>query len=465
MGISWSSRRRYGETRCIQSGVDIKQLNFKGFNLGGVGRALMAGASVALVIKAIGAGSKYIAEILYAHMLGPEQYGVFSYGISWAQLVAVLAGLGFTNTVLRFIPQYIVEGKTALVRGILRRSQQLVLIAGTGLTLAISVLLYWEGSLLREYGSALLVGVGCVPLLALVNTQSAIIRSKKKIGWATISTNVLQPVIAVILTYTFLQVWEAAGGLIAVTSMAVTLGALGVLQWIVVQVFFRPQMGVAPSFHTRRWMTVAFPLLVIAGFQIVLNRTDVLMVGTLLDPSEVGKYNAALRTGGLISFVLTGFNAIAAPLISQYWSAGDLDKLREAVEFVIRWTLWSSLFLVIGMSIVGEYILMLFGTEFTAAYWTLIIVSLGQLVNACAGPVGYIMALTGHERTSAKVYGAMALINVPLNYMMITQFGSIGAAIATTLTLIGWNLGLIYLTIEKVNVNIFRIWKRVLLFR
>jgi O-antigen/teichoic acid export membrane protein len=337
--------------------------------------------------------------------------------------------------------------------------------AGMGLTLAISAVLYWEGSLLREYGSALLVGVGCVPLLAVVNTQSAIIRSKKKIGWATISTNVLQPVGAVLLTYLFLQFWRATGGLVAITAMAVTLAALCVLQWVVVQVFYRPQMRAAPSFRTRRWMAVALPLLVIAGFQIVLNRTDVLMVGTLLNPAEVGKYSAALRTGGLISFVLTGFNAIAAPLISQYWSAGDLGKLREAVEFVIRWTLWSSLVLVIGMSIAGEYILALFGTEFTAAYWTLIIISLGQFVNACAGPVGYIMALTGHERTSAKVYGAMALINVPLNYVLIIQFGSIGAAVATTLTLVGWNLALVYLTMEKVGVSIFSIWKRVLLFR
>jgi O-antigen/teichoic acid export membrane protein len=311
----------------------------------------------------------------------------------------------------------------------------------------------------------LLVGIGCIPLLALVNTQAAIIRSKKKIGWALISTNVLQPVGAVLLTYLFLQLWKQSGGLLAVTAMAVTLASLGVLQWIIVQVFYRAEMRTAPSFRTRRWMTTALPLLVIAGFQIVLNRTDVLMVGALLDPSEVGKYSAALRTGGMISFVLTGFNAIAAPLISEYWSSGNLQQLRQAVEFVIRWTLWPSLLLVIGMCIAGEHILALFGAEFTAAYWTLIIISIGQLVNACAGPVGYLMALTGHERTSAKVYGAMALVNVPLNYMLIIQFGSIGAALATALTLIGWNLGLAYLTIEKVDVNIFRIWKRVLLFR
>lgn len=152
-------------------------------------------------------------------------------------------------------------------------------------------------------------------------------------------------------------------------------------------------------------------------------------------------------------------------MISEYWSAEDQDRLEQTVAFIIRWTFWSSLALVVVMFITGKFVLGLFGDEFVAAYWALMVVAAGQLVNACAGPVGYLMALTGHERVAARVYGITALINVPLNYLLIIETGLIGAAVATAVTMVIWNIWLGYEARKNVGVDIFSVWKNIVLFR
>lgn len=435
-------------------------------NLSDVGALILSGASIAFLIKAAGAGAKYFAEVLYAQWLGPEQYGVYAYGIGWAQLLAVIAALGFPNTVLRFIPEYLLDGKKALLKGIALRGQQIPLLAGVALFTVALLVLRVEGSLLDEYGIALMVGIGCVPLIALMNTQSAIIKATKRVGLALISPMLLWPLLGLGLTYVLLSTWSAPGGLVALSAIATAIALLCVFQSGAIRYVLGNNVWQrSAASNDRIWFATSLPLLVVAGFQIVLSRTDVIMTGAILGAEEVGLYNAAARTGSLISFVLTAFNAIGAPMISEYWSKGDTGRLEQTVAFIIRWTFWSSLALVVGMFFTGEIVLSLFGDEFTGAYWALMIVALGQLVNACAGPVGYLMALTGYERVAARVYGVTALINVPLNYTLIAYVGLEGAAIATAVTMGMWNVWLGYEAKKHTGVNIFASLRKAILFR
>jgi O-antigen/teichoic acid export membrane protein len=70
----------------------------------------------------------------------------------------------------------------------------------------------------------------------------------------------------------------------------------------------------------------------------------------------------------------------------------------------------------------------------------LVILCVGQLVNASIGSVGSLLNMTGHERDTMMSVIVGASVNVVLNLVLTPQFGPIGAAIATTVTLIVWNL-------------------------
>lgn len=242
----------------------------------------------------------------------------------------------------------------------------------------------------------------------------------------------------------------------------IALGQIELIRWV----FPNPVWeNTADYALTRKWLLVSFPLLLMSGFQIVLNRADVLMVGTLLGTTEAGLYNAGARTGRLLSFLLSAFNAIAAPMIGEHWANRDLDAIEDLMTTVIQWVFWPSLGLALGLFVFSKSILGMFGSEFPTAWPVLVLVGVGQLIHAMTGPVGYLMGLTGHEQTSAWVFGVSAGINVLLNLLLTPTFGLVGAAVATMSTVALQNLWLVLLVRARVGINIFAVWRRALLFR
>jgi len=82
----------------------------------------------------------------------------------------------------------------------------------------------------------------------------------------------------------------------------------------------------------------------------------------------------------------------------------------------------------------------LYSPEFAEAYVPLVIICIGQLVNASIGSVGSLLNMTGHEKDTTKSIFIGATVNVLLNLALTPVWGPIGAAIATTVTLIVWNM-------------------------
>jgi O-antigen/teichoic acid export membrane protein len=98
-------------------------------------------------------------------------------------------------------------------------------------------------------------------------------------------------------------------------------------------------------------------------------------------------------------------------------------------------------------------VLSIFGSDFITANWTLKILVIGRLVDALCGSVGSLMVMTGHQNKSLPVFGWCALMNIVLNAITIPYLGMVGAAIATSITMITWNIWLSVLVIKYVKVN------------
>lgn len=432
--------------------------------LSNIGKTILAGASAALVLRASGAGLKYLMEILFARWLGAEHYGAFAYAYNWAQLLSVLAGLGLVTTVLRYVPEYRTEQAWPKLRGLVVQSQLLTVAAGTAL-FGLGALVLWMVP--YEHWWTLLLGLACLVPMALINVQSSLVRGLKQISAAFVGKYVLWPVGSIAVVYGLLRVSETPSGRLATGGVAVALSVIALGQMGLVRRVFPADVWSAPAdvSATRQWLLVSMPLLLMSGFQIVLNRADVLMVGTLLGATEAGLYNAGARTGRLLAFLLSAFNAIAAPMIGEYWADGDLEALEDLVTTVVRWVFWPSLVLATGLFAFSKPILGLFGNEFVSAWPVLILVGTGQLVHAVTGPVGYLMGLTGHERESAWVFGGSAVLNVVLNLILIPFFGLVGSAAATMTSVTVQNLWLARLVRRRVGISIVSVWRRALLFR
>ena len=96
-------------------------------------------------------------------------------------------------------------------------------------------------------------------------------------------------------------------------------------------------------------------------------------------------------------------------------------------------------YLFFGKSIIR----LLYGYKYVPAYAPLLILTIGQLINAGAGSVGNVLSMTGNQTDALKGHIISAFFNIILCFILIPRFGIIGAAISTATSLLLWNVILI----------------------
>ncbi|MBE9126165.1 MULTISPECIES: oligosaccharide flippase family protein [unclassified Coleofasciculus] len=416
--------------------------------------ALARGAGVAFVLLVSSLGLKYLAQVVLAQWMGTVEYGIYEYVISWILLLAILAELGLPTAVVRFIPEYSVQEDWGRLRGLIRGSWQLILLAGFLLALGgvasilgLSTIRQWA------YSTPMLVGIWMVPLVALAHLQSEMARAAGQITLAYAPFQVIWHLLVMLGAFVLFQQNQT------LTSVpAITLSILGLLVVVLVQLWLlrgrwnQQVYCTPPIYKPREWLAVAFPLLLTAGFHILLSQIDILMIGAWVGPKAVGIYSVAAKTSIWASVVLQAVNTVAAPAFSALYVQGDRQSLQRLVSTVAHWIFWPSLMIALCLIGFAESILGIFGSEFVAARGEMTILVLGQLVNVGAGSVGYLMSMTGHQNQSAYIFGYSALLNVVLNAIAIPMLGTIGAAIATATTMAMWNIWLHILVVKYLGI-------------
>lgn len=86
----------------------------------------------------------------------------------------------------------------------------------------------------------------------------------------------------------------------------------------------------------------------------------------------------------------------------------------------------------------------LFGKEFIAAAPLLITLSLGQLINVATGSVGFLLLMSGHEKTMKYITIVSGVISIALLIVLSQSHGVLGAAWAIAVGLAIQNLAALY---------------------
>lgn len=411
--------------------------------------------AIALIIKVIGLSLTYLLQIFLAQWMGRTEYGIYEFVMSCSLLLAIPASLGLPHTVLRLIPEYRVKQDWERLQGLMRGSCLLIVLASLGLTLiAMGGIVAVNHFYPFVYATPLLLGMGLVLLQALVSLQQEAARAMEDIPLAFVPSQILFPLLVLGSGFLLLQRYEVLSSLlmigIATFMFLVVVGCqLGFL-WQKLKHEFVPA---TPVYAYREWLKIALILLIQQASSGVLSQTDTIMIGSLLGPESAGIYNAAIKTSLWTSFVLQIVNMVAAPMFTTLYTQGDMSGLQKVVSLVTMWIFYPTIMIAFCLMTFTEPILGLFGSGFIAANWSLKVLVLGQLVNALCGSVGYLMIMTGHQNQSFRVIACSALLNVILNAILIPFLGIVGAAIATSLTMIVWNVWLSILVVKYIGVR------------
>jgi O-antigen/teichoic acid export membrane protein len=408
-------------------------------------------------IRIVGAGLTYASMIFLARWLGAYDFGIYAYVFVIVTLLGLALSFGFNSSGLRFVPSYLARKKLRRLSGFLKQSYRIVLgLSLLGSLLSAGLVFAFRNIIEPYYFLPLLVGLLCVPIWTLLNQFEATARAFGWVHVAYIPGYILRPLLLLGFVGGLVLFGGTADAVGALWAMIGACAVAALAQGLLVYSGTRPYLAkVKPAFHTRHWFKISLSFLMIDGFRMVLDNTDVLMIGWLLDPHSVAVYFAAIRTGGLVAFVSFSMIALAVPKFAEIHSTGTRQELQKFVSDVIQLTFWPSLLTALALAVLGPLVLSLFGADFKMGYPTLLVVLTGLVLRSASGPVEFLLNMTGHHRDTMWVYALAALANIGLNILLIPALGILGAAIATYMAMLGGNLCLYLLVWKRLGVNAF----------
>jgi O-antigen/teichoic acid export membrane protein len=410
---------------------------------------------VALGIKLADAVLNSITQVLLARWMGAWNFGTYSYAIAWSGSLGIVAGLGFPNAALRFVPEYLARQDWGRLRGLIEQSRRFTVLSSGVIALGALVWILHADWRDRTYAlMPMAIAVAMVWPQTWLNLQLETARGLGQIAIAYGPTLVLRPILVVLGC----ALWPTGGGTLAATAglgvMGGSLVGLVIGQWHLIRRRLPAALTqVAPHVELRHWFGVALPLLFLDSSFLVLNQTDTISLGLLVGDREVGLYSAAVVTARWVNVMLASVNAIAAPLFSSLYAQDDRAGLQAMVSAAAGWIFFPALGMAIALGVGAESVLGWFGPEFGAAKWALWPLILGQLVNVGSGSVGYLLMMTGHHLDCARVVSVCALVNLLLNLLLIPEWGIAGAAISTAVSMMLWNLWLYRLVVRYLDVR------------
>jgi len=192
--------------------------------------------------------------------------------------------------------------------------------------------------------------------------------------------------------------------------------------------------------QTRPMLNVALPLLIVTSTSTIAANADTVMLGWLSNAREVGFYSVASRLGLLTNFFLAISISTLSPKIASLYAEKKIKELEKMIQQITKGLFFLGIGTIAVYFFAGKFILNLWGDEFIASYWVLIIITAGQFFNISTGSTGIFLMMTGYEKVIGQITVLSAVINLGLNYILIPKFGAVGAAIATASTVTTENI-------------------------
>ena len=93
-------------------------------------------AVAAFSVRIASAGILYLSQVVLARWMGAFEYGIYVFVWTWVLVLSGLSHLGLPTLMIRLVPEYLVQGEHALLRGLLLGSRAVAMLAGTAVACA-----------------------------------------------------------------------------------------------------------------------------------------------------------------------------------------------------------------------------------------------------------------------------------------------------------------------------------------
>lgn len=378
-----------------------------------------------LVAKIVGLISALLVGIMVARYLGPEQYGLMNYVVSFVWLFLIIATFGFENIEIRE------EAK---------RNDERDKIIGTTFVMRLvlsvaAILMIWLAAYLNEADSYT-ISLIMIYSVYIIMTPFDVIRNyftsqvqNEYIAKVGICRTVFSCLLKVLL------LWLHASLTWFIVSLVVD---AAVLAQGYCYVYRRKQGKMRAWKFDKGWakymLRQSFPLLFSGAAAIALLKLDQIMIGNMIDKTSVGYFSIASRFVEVLIYVPTVLIQTVCPLLVRLRKENMTEYVKKAQQF-LNITVWLCVMMAVALSVSSYYLVILtFGMQYVNAVAVLHILAFKLIGVSLNNVSGQLLIIDGKQDLLMLRSLSGCVVCVALNYMIIPFYGITGVAFAAIIT-------------------------------
>ncbi len=404
---------------------------------------MISSAVSSIAVRGLGPASSFIMTLFLAHWLGAADTGAFYLMGTLMTVAAIIAKRGFDNALQKHVGITFnnknIERANGLYQHALKKSLH------TSLYITVGILLF--SGLIAEYFLhdsdylfiTCIIGLSVIPFTRM-GVQAAMLKAIGRPIAASFIEAVCLPLLTLCLSASFYffsspTTTEAVQN-VNIISLAFAVSA--VMTCLMLNDFTHRRLQDASS--TGEMMKSSLPLTVVELLTYLNLWLPLLVLGFITNTTDAGLFNIAQRVSGIFGIFLIAIASITSPKIASFYSNKQITSMVELAHKATLVLLFAGLPAISLLFIWPEEFLSLFGPQFTQASTILQVLLIGQVINLITGPVGYMLAMTGHEKSLKNILIATVFITILLSIFLIPQHGAIGAAYTVAIAMIFNNL-------------------------
>ncbi len=390
---------------------------------GGRGKRILANAAYLSAGRVIQLLANLTVGIYVARYLGPAQWGVLAYAISFVGLFGGIATLGLDNIVVRDLAAD--PSADANADRILATAFVLRLIASITTFAAVAASIVFVQDDWNTIRVVLIVASAVLfqPLSVIDLYYQSRMQSKYVVGAQTVAICITS-LVRIVLVF-------AHASVVAFAWMAFADTAIAMLGLVVI---YGPNKSFggwrAERALAYRLLADAWPLALTAVFTAIYVNVDRVMIKHFLGEASAGKYAVVLSISTAIYFVplVLGQSAFPALVEARRDPADYQRRLQQCFDVF----LWGAVAVALPTSLFAEPLMRLvYGPAYAGAGAALAIHIWSAVVTLLGVVTSYWLVAEGLQRLYPVRILASAAVCIGLNVLLIPRIGIRGAAVAT----------------------------------
>lgn len=383
----------------------------------------------AISLQLAAALSWFLYSAFIARILEPSDFGAVIYGFTAILMLGNITASGWSQALLRRGSRFWSADNIASLRFLIR--QGLVSWASLSVVIGLALVLGWWLQLphviFEELEVIVLLSMGLSAYALLLLAASAM-RAMGMLLKSLSFRGVLRSLLPLLVSVSLL--FFVTHSLVSVLSIFVI--SLWCLSCIALIFLPRPlkdgAMTVAIA-EKEENKIVARGLFGANFGRIVMENMDILVIGFVLNPIEIGLYMVAHRISAIISVIYDPARVISSPKISVAYTAPDSAELKKAASQAHSLFLFGGVGMCLGVYLFAMPLIDLFGDSFHEAYPILVLRILAQLSFALSGPTGVFMTMTKFSNERAIVVWSSAIFTGVATGLGGATYGLLGVSL------------------------------------